>query len=392
MGLRRYSLINNKRKLKTAVILAALTTFLSGCGADSAQTTTEANMNNSLTGVKVNASVRKTGQYPENFVLTFSNDIEGKELSASQFSMKGKAGMWGSNDTRDFSCDFESAEIKGNTLTLTPHEFPEKFFYVKNYEVTCSDNPEFGFTEKDVTGVATPIADDFETVSYKGDASFDYRLYRPSEESKMPIVIVFHGFGDTSNLLTYRTAVEWAEPENQAVRPCYVLAPVIGDSSYFQVSSRGKVLDSVKDIVDTMISEGKVDSSRVYVMGNSFGGLSTLEICEKYPDFFAAAMALCPATTYAQTAAANLPKMAEVPIWFAHAEHDNTIPVTASREAVDLLNSSGAKEVKYTEYTDDQMNAAGADGSPDSTYSYHHVELAVMEDEAYMEWLFSHSK
>ena len=85
----------------------------------------------------------------------------------------------------------------------------------------------------------------------------------------------------------------------------------------------------------------------------------------------------------------DLEKMKDVPIWFAHAEHDNTIPVSASKTAVDKLTELGAKEVHFTMYSDDEMNAAGADSSPDSTYSYHHVELAVMEDDTYMEWLYS---
>ena len=41
-------------------------------------------------------------------------------------------------------------------------------------------------------------------------------------------------------------------------------------------------------------------------------------------------------------------------------------------------------------YIGSLMIAAGADPAPDATYSYHHVELAVMEDDAYMEWMFSH--
>jgi hypothetical protein len=34
------------------------------------------------------------------------------------------------------------------------------------------------------------------------------------------------------------------------------------------------------------------------------------------------------------------------------------------------------------------MNSCGADGSPDATNSYHHVELAVMGDTNIKDWLF----
>lgn len=62
---------------------------------------------------------------------------------------------------------------------------------------------------------------------------------------------------------------------------------------------------------------------------------------------------------------------------------------TAPRTAVKSLEKLGAKEVRFSEYSDEEMEAAGADSAPDSTYSFHHVELAVMQDEAYKEWLFS---
>ena len=345
-----------------------------------------------LTGVTVNITVRDIGQYPENFVLTFDKDIPRADISASYFSMTGTAGMWGSEDKRDFTCSFKDVTIQGNTLTLVPDSFPEKYFYVEEFEVTCEKEPSFCFTDKDVTSVITAVADEFETLTWDGDVSFDYRLFTPADPEKKPLVIVFHGYGDTNNLLTYKTAVAWAEPENQAKRPCYVLAPVIEDKPYFQAASRDRIYDAVEDIVDSLVAEGKVDKNRVYVMGNSFGGLATIEFCEKYPGIVAGALALCPATTYAQNANLNLEKMKDVPVWFAHAEHDNTIPVSATKIASQALETLGAREVRTTIYSDDNMNAVGADPSPDATYSYHHVELAVMQDETYMEWLFEQVK
>ena len=240
--------------------------------------------------------------------------------------------------------------------------------------------------------MVTPVADEFETKTSEGEISFDYRFFDPGKDEPVPIVIVFHGYGDTNNLLTYRTAVEWAEPENQQVRPCYVLAPVIDDETYFTEKGRDSVFVAIHDMIVQKVSDGKVDPARVYVMGNSFGGLSTIEYCEKYPDEVAGAIALCPALNYSGNAVMKLKEMTEVPIWFACAKNDNTIPSSQSENAVKSLERLGAKEVKFTEYSDEEMNAAGADPSPDATYSYHHVELAVMEDDAYMEWLFEKSR
>ena len=43
---------------------------------------------------------------------------------------------------------------------------------------------------------------------------------------------------DTVNLLTCRTAVDRAEPDNQKIRPCFVPAPVIDDETYFDPDAR----------------------------------------------------------------------------------------------------------------------------------------------------------
>jgi predicted peptidase len=376
-----------KRIVGIAMAIIALA-GISGCGEQAVAEPVCTDLG--AVSVTVNTTVRKTGQYPESFVATFENDVKDKTLDPALFKMTGKAGFWGSDDVRDFECSFSDVSVDKNSLTLVPADFPEKYFYVKEFTVTCAEHPEYDFSSADVTKTLTPVADDFETINNKGSIEFDYHLFTPETNEVAPIVIVFHGYGDTNNLLTYKTAVEWAEPENQKVRPCYVLAPVINDKDYFNATSRNKIYEDLKTILDGMVADNKVNPDKIYVMGNSFGGIATLEFCEKYPETVSAAMALCPALTYAPNVNTGLSKMVDVPVWFAHAAGDNTIPVTASQTAVAALTKLGATELKYTEYTDEQMNAAGADGSPDSTYSYHHVELAVMEDDAYQEWMFSH--
>ncbi len=378
--------MNSKRLFVIALLFA--TVIVTSCESQEFADDSGVDSTNVLTNVTVNTSVRKTGQYPENFVLTFEKEIRNANVAPESFHLSGEAGYWGSDDTRSFEAVFSAAEIKGNTLTLTPDSFPEKYFYVKQFKVDCSEDSTFDFSSSDISEVITPVADDFETYTSNGSVSFDYHLFDPKKSEPMPVVIVFHGYGDTNNLLTYRTAVEWGEPENQEKRPCFVLAPVIDDNTYFSSKGRDEVFTSVHDIIGQMISDGKVDADKVYVMGNSFGGLSTIEYAEKYPEEVAGALALCPALNYSNNSLLNLKNMVNVPVWFAHAKNDNTIPASNSETAVKALENLGAKEVRFTEYTDEEMNAAGADSAPDATYSYHHVELAVMEDDAYMEWLF----
>ncbi len=393
--------MKNKTRFSAIIAMLLAGMLLTACGGaadaatDAAEQTAQNNTGETDTmadGIVINTSVRPTGQYPETIALPVPAgvDVSGLDLSEADFHMAGTAGMWGSDDTRDFFCEFERMESDGNTIVLYPKDFPEKYFYVQDFKVTCDKDDALSFTKQDVAKVNTLVADDFQTFTKEDGAGFNYELFTPEREEKMPVVVVFHGYGDTENLRTYRTAVEWAESENQKVRPCYVIAPVIDDNTYY--SARNSVFTPLKALLDQMVEEGKIDPERIYLMGNSFGGMSSIEFAELYPDTVAGILALCPALNYSNTAMTQLEKIKDIPIWFAQAEHDNTIPIENSRKAVEQLEKIGAKDVRFTEYSDDEMNAAGADAAPDSTYSYHHVELAVMEDDAFMEWLYAQKK
>ncbi|MCR4690008.1 MAG: hypothetical protein K5739_01510 [Lachnospiraceae bacterium] len=366
----------------------AATTLLGGCG-QHPEKQTASDGSSLIKDVVIHATVRTTGQYPEQIVISLGKKLADANLSAEDFSMKGHADSWMNTSLHEFSSAFEKAELTDTTLTLYPKDFPEKFFYVKDFTVECSKNSDLHFTYEDVSSVITPVADDFAYIKKEDGPGFDLRLFTPESTEKMPVVVVFHGFSDTANLLTYRTAVEWAEPENQKKRPCYIVAPVIDDATYYTAPGRDKVFEQLKGMLDDMIAEGKADPDRIYVMGNSFGGMSSVEFGEKYPDFVAGILSLCPALNYSQGAAANIEKIKDIPTRFAHASGDGTIPVTGTRAAFEALQKAGAKDVDFKEYSDDEMNAAGAEPGKDSTYSYHHVELAVMEDDSYMEWLYS---
>ena len=370
--------------LKKVLLAMAVCTILTGCGNGKGDTGT----GTFVKDVVINTTVRTTGQYPENIVVKAESPIKGK-FEASDFTMKGHADSWMNESLHDFSCEFEKVEVNGDTLILYPKDFPEKFFYVQDFTVECAKDSGLFFTYENVSKVNTPVADDFETFTREEGAGFDYHMFTPASEENMPVVVVFHGFSDTDNLLTYRTAVEWAEPENQAVRPCYVIAPIITDKLYYSDKGRADVFDQLKILLDKMIEEGKVDKNRIYVMGNSFGGMSSIEFTERYPDYVAGILALCPALNYSNGAVENIEKIKDTPIWIAQAVHDGTIPIEGNREAFAKLKAANPKEAMFKEYSDEEMNAAGGNPSNDSTYSYHHVELAVMEDDAYMEWLYS---
>lgn len=365
----------------TLMLMVAMMLCFCGCG--------EQKDDIAVKDVKVYTTVTPGGQFPDRLEIELTKDCI-EDVSHSDFEMKGKASSWLDSQKHDFTATFSAAKVEGNKLILTFDGFQDKYFFVDSWVVSNSKNTELSFSSEQVSEVITPVADEFVYHSTKEGEGFDYQLYTPADTSRpLPIVVVFHGYGDTHNLRAYRTSVAWAEPEAQSKRPCYVLSPIIGDDKYFEGKEREKVFESVHQKLQEMIDAGQVDRNRVYMMGNSFGGMSTVEYMEQYPDTIAGALALCSALNYSETAKEKLGVLKDSAIWIAQAENDGTIPSENSKIMYEELIKTGNNKVKMTIYSDDEMNRVGASPDNDSTFSYHHVEMAVMEDENYAQWLFN---
>ena len=339
--------------------------------------------------ITLRARVEKWGQLPVRFEIQGQALPEG--VSAADFAITGQAGGWESASQHPFSCGVEAVEATDGGWALVPSRFPEKLMYVRQLAVSCADHPQLDFTLEDVGQILTETVDDFALVEAY-ESRLSAHVYMPDAGGPLPLVLVFHGYGDTDNLLTYRTAVAWAEPDSQAVRPCVVMAPTIIDTFYASEIARSRIYEGIMGQIDAWIAEGAVDADRVYVMGNSFGGMASFEIAEAYPDRFAAILALCPALNYSARGAAGLAGLTDIPVTIAQAENDETIPSEVGRGAAEALRAAGNGNVNLRIYTDAEMNACGAVHGREQVYSFHHVELAVMEDEAYAQWLFSQSR
>ena len=330
--------------------------------------------------------VTKWGQLPERFEIT--GQVLPQGVLASDFQISGRAAGWENESLHDFSCAVAAVEATEDGWALIPEGFPEKYFYVREMSVSCAAHPELDFGLPDIARTLTETADDFtDTEDY--ESRFQAHVFIPESDEPLPLVLVFHGYGDDHNLLSYRTATAWAEPDSQAIRPCVVVAPVINTIYYGSEIARSRIYEGIVGYIDGLIDAGTVDPKRVYAMGNSFGGMAALEIAEQHPGRFAALLALCPALNYGPNATAQLPLLKDVPVAIVLAENDETIPSSVGISAAEAIKAAGNDRIWLRVYTDDEMTAAGATHGREYVYSFHHVELAVMEDEAYARWLFS---
>jgi predicted peptidase len=191
---------------------------------------------------------------------------------------------------------------------------------------------------------------------YKGHGTtMPYRLFVPANynpNNKYPLVIWLHGAGSagTDNLgqisLDNRLGTHfWTRSENQEKHPAFVLAPQSkggwDDNSSGSLSTELKL---VLDILEVVRKTYSIDPERMYVAGQSNGGIGAWGLITKKPGLFAAAVPLCGAGN-----AKLASRAARTAVWAFHGEKDDVIPPEFSRTMVLAMKRAGANP-RYTEY------------------------------------------
>jgi predicted peptidase len=161
--------------------------------------------------------------------------------------------------------------------------------------------------------------------------------------------------------------------------PAIVVAPrCIGSSATYNwggVDSGAQACqDNAIALTRQLMSTYSVDPKRVYVTGNSMGGLGSWDVIIKYPTLFAAAMPLAGANYY-QDVNTVAKALSKTPIWAIHGAQDTQVPLAWDRNIASAISALGGIE-KYTE-----IGTLG-----------HDVWDTVYPDATYWTWLFAQSR
>lgn len=261
-------------------------------------------------------------------------------------------------------------------------------------------NYSLNITREDIK----PVADKFLKLVYtdkKTGMTMPYRLFVPENydpKKSYPLVMFMHGGGERGDdnekqILANQGATIWAKPEEQAKRPCFVLAPQAHNTwdggfgvtrgednvvNLKNVFTMGKDLDLAYKVLNEVLDKysKNIDKNRLYATGLSQGGFGTWLINTAYPDLFAA---MVPVSGGGDPSKVSVLK--NKPIWAFHAENDSVIPVSYERNSITALKNIGATPI-YTEF--EKSTFIFPDG--------HFAWVLAYKNEAMREWLFKQKK
>lgn len=179
----------------------------------------------------------------------------------------------------------------------------------------------------------------------------NYRWMTPEKVvpgMRYPLVLCLHGSGGNS----------WAAGvlETPALRekfPCFVMAPqgAKGDGwalfpGFERGAKRKELLPRVVEAIRARLAQDPIDADRIYVTGQSLGGVGTWGALARHGDLFAAGVPVCGAWDVK-----DAPAIAMRPVWAFHGTKDEAVPVRHSREMCAAVEKAGGV-AKFTEYAD----------------------------------------
>lgn len=179
-----------------------------------------------------------------------------------------------------------------------------------------------------------------------------YILYLPDDydennDKSYPLMLFLHGAGERgTNLDVLKSQGLPKKLEAGDDIPFIVLAPQCPKEDWW-----ADYRHSLITMVDSVLSNYRVDEARVYLTGLSMGGRGTWDMATLYPNRFAAIAPICGWGDGLFGYPERLKRITHIPVWAFHGDADEVVPMQATKTLVDALEEYGA-DVKFTVYPD----------------------------------------
>jgi predicted peptidase len=233
-------------------------------------------------------------------------------------------------------------------------------------------------------GMSQPHSDNYEAFEkhlFKADDdSMLYRLLTPDSiqpGKRYPLVIFFHGSEErgNDNISSLKHIAQlFLDEHNRKDFPTYLLVPQCPKELNWTYpgwyDEPRQPMRSVIKLIEMLMNEPTIDTTRIYLTGLSMGGYATWYLLTRFPGRFAAAVPICGGGDWHRVST-----FSRVPIWAFHGRKDDVVPVEQSRNMINALQEAGG-EPRYTEYKRVKHNS---------------WEDAYQEEEL-LKWIFGHRR
>jgi len=163
------------------------------------------------------------------------------------------------------------------------------------------------------------------------------------EKAPLPLTIILHDASGRANAGEYLAGAGM-----QKAYPSYVVVPVIGkppiwahpDTKYADYENLGYI----EELIGELMQAYPIDRNRIYIIGCSMGGMGTFGAISRYPDLFAAGIAIA-----GQWNIIDAPIMKNTPLLVIHGDQDKSMPVEDTRELVKTIEDNGGTRIVYRE-------------------------------------------
>ena len=192
------------------------------------------------------------------------------------------------------------------------------------------------------------IVDDFRQQPFtdpQTGVTVKYNLFIPKNynpSKNYPLVMFIHDAGTSSpevktTLTQGLGAVIWASPEEQAKHEAFVLAPQFDHPIVNDQSQATADMDATIHLIQHLGQKYAIDNKRLYATGQSGGGMMSIAMNIKYPNFFAASYLVA-----CQWDEKLVSPMAQKPLWIVVSEGD--LKAYPGMNAItSVLEKNGAK-------------------------------------------------
>jgi predicted peptidase len=191
----------------------------------------------------------------------------------------------------------------------------------------------------------------------KKGTKMPYRLFVPpgyDSSKKYALIFWIHGGSGRGSNNEAQISNEnekgshaWITADNQATFPALVLAPQCPERGNWSSPEFNEVsgpLQLAMEIFALVQKDYSIDPDRIYLAGQSMGGVGVWALLQTYPELWAGAVVVSSYDNFT-----NVRAVTRVPLWIFQSEMDMTVPVDLVRQMVKQIKKAGGTP-RYTEY------------------------------------------